>query len=943
MPGLELHADFDRDGRLTRSAAERDARGRWPGAVVVPNMDRDRRRLPAAVADAAMVDPDYDLASALTADDELLPIEVRAAAGALGAGDTLHLRCSGVMHTRVRLSDETGRIVPHRLRAPEIYELPSLPPNRVLPLTLQVRTIAGAAFGRVSNVELSFGGDDQEESRFSLTLLRRDAAGIEHVEDEGRFSVAPFVLADRIAPVRRIYMVRSLSNQPSRTDVGRAARAARVPLVEIDDALTAGDTWIQDQYQHAMLQGPNGWTELILHLPRLRHENSSATVTDNLEDVVNGHFRSTDIGLFRDLWDRVVPVRTEDGTVSRPTFRDLESWVKRAGRVFLASDVLNAYGADADRSWTWTLPGALGDLLVGLDEELRRLGRAIAEARRGASTQRDAQLTAQEAAARSLVDAVKAEFRVTGAQTSDPVIESDLAGQRVRLRASIAQRLLDRGDQMHASQNYGGNLEATPPVPGAPLGAIIVGNATDADTGQELVDPDLLRVFAKQQKQPIVEIDTAWLKVGHIDEMMGVVPSSRAGGGFAVLHASSKAALELLEQATTRHLLGLPIEHPTRVTAGRAPSGVLPRPMVEGSAPVTRLFRGKAWLHIHRPATRGQVADHVEPPAIYVELCRAFGTTTDDTGFSVHRIGFVPGEGDDRRYPADITAIELLWAETDASNRSSNATYDTHLLEPSRETLRDALPGVAVLPIPVVFDRTHDADRFQRSYRFSPTTAFTPDMVNLQVLNGHLLVPKPYGPRMRVDDAIAVVREAMTALDVPGGIKARVGRRLVAARRMTRGEYWVERVHPASVISSSGSIRGSYGGMLTKEDVIAVFRDSFPGADAAERERRIVEPNRRHFDAQGYLRRDFSLFQFDDGMVDLFELWVAAVAAELGVRLHFVDSWSYHLYDGEIHCGTNVLHGPPPWTAGMPKVWDAPDHAFRSRTFEFEEDVVESG
>jgi len=68
----------------------------------------------------------------------------------------------------------------------------------------------------------------------------------------------------------------------------------------------------------------------------------------------------------------------------------------------------------------------------------------------------------------------------------------------------------------------------------------------------------------------------------------------------------------------------------------------------------------------------------------------------------------VPGEGEDRRYPADITAIELLWAETDASGWSSNDAFDTYLLEPSRETLRDALPGVAMVPIPVVVDRTHD-------------------------------------------------------------------------------------------------------------------------------------------------------------------------------------------------------------------------------------------
>jgi hypothetical protein len=213
----------------------------------------------------------------------------------------------------------------------------------------------------------------------------------------------------------------------------------------------------------------------------------------------------------------------------------------------------------------------------------------------------------------------------------------------------------------------------------------------------------------------------------------------------------------------------------------------------------------------------------------------------------------------------------------------------------------------------------------------------------MQVLNGHLLVPRPYGPRMRVDDAIFVVREAMAALELPGGIRARVGRRLVSSRRMTRGEYWVERVHPAAVTSGSGIIITSYGGMQTKDDVIAVFRDSFPGADAAERERRIFEPNRRHFDAQGWLRRDFSLFVIEDGMVDLFELWTAAVAAELGVRLHFVDSWPYHLYDGQIHCGTNVLHGPPPRSAGLPNVWDAPDHPFRAETITFEEEEAVGG
>ena len=73
MPGIELHADFDRDGRLTRSAVERAARLSWPGAVVVANLDRDQRVLPGSVSSGATPGADYDLATAFARDDELLP------------------------------------------------------------------------------------------------------------------------------------------------------------------------------------------------------------------------------------------------------------------------------------------------------------------------------------------------------------------------------------------------------------------------------------------------------------------------------------------------------------------------------------------------------------------------------------------------------------------------------------------------------------------------------------------------------------------------------------------------------------------------------------------------------------------------------------------------------------------------------------------------------
>lgn len=943
MPGLELHSDFDRDGRLTRSEAERAARLLWPGAVVVPNMDRDQRRLPASVSNASMVEPDYDLATMTYGDDELLQVEIHAAPGALQPAETLHLVCSGMMHPRVTLLDDTGRIVPHRLRSPEIYELPTMPASGVMLLTLQVRTIAGARFGRVSDVDVTFRPDsDDEDGRFTLTLLRREASGAEHREDEGRFSVAPFILADRTAPARRLYMVRTPNNVGSVSDVRRAAQAARVPLVEIGHELSGGDKWIQDQYQHALMQGPHGWTELILHLPRLRLDSTAAAVTDNLEKVVDTHFRSRDVGLYRDLWDRELPMRTEDGGVVRPSFRGLEAWVKRAGRVSYVSNLLNLYAADADPNWRPREATGWVDVLIHLDSELTRVHRALDGARSEASSyQRRQQLEAEKAAASTLVNNVKADFPLSDRGSSDPVIESELAGQRVRFRASVIEKLLDRADQMHASQNYGGNIESTPPVRDAPLGKIILGNATQQETRRELVDPDLLRVFGRQRKQPIVEIDTGWLKVGHVDEMMAVVPSSRASGGFVVLHASSKAATRLLQAAEARYLSGLPEKHPDRSRAqgGRSPSGVMSRLMIAGTAPVTRLFRGKAWLHVHKRERYGEQSSGLEPPKIYHRLCQALGSSTDETGFNVHRIGYVPGEGEDRRYPADITASELLWAEADRNGTSSNDFYDSFALERSRQILRAALPDIDLLPIPVIFDRTNDVEAFRRGFE-GATTAFSPDMVNLEFLNGHLLVPKPYGPRMRIDDAIAVVQETMTVLEMPGHVKARVGRRLVASRRMTQADYWVEKVAPAYLTSNIGTIRASYGGMWNKGDVVAAFRDSFPDADATEQERRICEPNRRHFRAEGELKENFSLFRIDDGLVDIFELFVAAIAVALNLRLHFVDSWAYHLADGEIHCGTNVLRDRPSLSPALPNVWDAPNHAFRTQKIEFEEERV---
>ncbi|NEZ66803.1 hypothetical protein D0962_29295 [Leptolyngbyaceae cyanobacterium CCMR0082] len=931
MPGIELHADFDRDGGLTGNPRERTARQNWPGAIVVPNLDRDQRRLPAAVSSSSIPRADYSLATANSGDDELVPLQIKVIAGALGPNESLHIRCPGVMHTRIRLSDSTGQIIPQRLGEPEVFELPPIPPNGRLNLTLQVRTIAGASFGRLSNLELAYRADAREETRFELILFRVDNLGRVHEEDRGRFSVAPFILDDRQAPAVRLYMVNTDANHPSFVDVQNATRAAAVPMVQVPPEISNGDTWLQDQYQHSFLQGPNHFRQLILHLPRLRHENTNATVTDNLEDFVNSHFRSRNIGLYNDLWDRIIVVNTTNGNVLRIDFRAVTDWAKRVLRILDVAERLNHFGKLIDTTWQEINVMFWVDTLNRLRSELARLNQTLDHAIDEARPERAELIRGLKKAAESLVDEVTTEFTVVrGGSGRDLGLRSEIAGQTATINRDTAERLFDRANQMNSSANYGGNVESTPPVPGAPLGKIIIGNFIFGD-GSEFVDPDLLRVLAKQKKQPIVEINTAWLRVGHIDEMMAVVPHGRSD--FSVLHASSRAAMALLQRAETRYRAGLPANHPD--TFRNRPSGVLSRLMNEGSSPVTRLFRGKAWLHNHPPAQRGQIPESHEPPATYIKLAEELSA---GNGFNIHRIGYVPGEGPPRRYPADITPFEIIWAERDARNNSTNDFIDSEFLQPSRVHLQREL-GVPIYPIPVLWDRVDDINRFQEAFWQQPTTAYSPDIANMQVLNNHLLIPKPYGPRMRPRDAMAVVQAAMQDVGVPGTIRAQVGHRLIRQHRMTRAHYWIEKVSPAYLFSPIGSIRASYGGLMDQQDVIDAFKDSFPGASDREIQRRLIIPNRRHFNARGILRRDHTRLLVNDGMIDLFELFTAAIAAHLGVTIHFVDSWYYHIREGQIHCGTNVLRRPRR-RAGLPNVWDIPDVEFRGQILIFEDDEV---
>jgi hypothetical protein len=292
-------------------------------------------------------------------------------------------------------------------------------------------------------------------------------------------------------------------------------------------------------------------------------------------------------------------------------------------------------------------------------------------------------------------------------------------------------------------------------------------------------------------------------------------------------------------------------------------------------------------------------------------------------GISVHELYFWPGEGDDRRYPAAISVEELLYFEPDEHGDSVNDFIEKELLKPVHDQLGRELPGISIYQLPVLFDTIPDLAAWAKGARGAATSAFAPDLVNMQVVNGHLLIPKPYGPRMRPADAIATVRAVLQEKGL-SRLGSRLTPRFLKDKGLDTTTVWMRRT-PQTVVETKpgGTVRLLFSGYQDARDVARAFRDGFPGNDEEKVADRIQRANRDHFRSDGTFRNGWQKLTIPEGTVDIFEAYTEVVLAALGVRPHWVDSWFYHVRFGEIHCGTNVLREPvrtPPWWRIRPKV-----------------------
>lgn len=90
-----------------------------------------------------------------------------------------------------------------------------------------------------------------------------------------------------------------------------------------------------------------------------------------------------------------------------------------------------------------------------------------------------------------------------------------------------------------------GNLEATPAVPGHPLGRILYG--VDRQRKAQL-NPKVISMLESQQIQQPLPLDVGWLVIKHVDEMVNFVADPNDSTKFWTLVPDTNAAIALLSE-----------------------------------------------------------------------------------------------------------------------------------------------------------------------------------------------------------------------------------------------------------------------------------------------------------------------------------------------------------------------------------------------------------
>ena len=889
MSQYELHADYDRDGRVAADKNEYALRDRTPGAEVTPNVDRDDRALPAKVADNPKPTLDWELQTKLAQDNEPARLIVRAVQP-IGPDTQLFLRATGHLREHVRLSDRFGRGI--AMEGYSDFRLALAGPQEEFLVETDVFGATPLA-GSVEGVK--------EPRAIRLTLIANER-GKEPVRlDTGTFTLPQLMVLDDLAPAERLYiaLVANDDNLPSILEVEAAGQKAGVAVLRIPLEVNYDDAWVQDQFQLAWCRTVKGPRRFILHLPRSRSNVAWVGISINLAPFVAKHFPSKDLGLIEDFWRRTFRITDVGGAAHWMNLEESQYAYLEMGRglkvrltlLQMGAELISKLGLGEKSAEAKELKAFQGDVSVlegfGQVRPLQRfvsklLGKAIEKA---SDSQRKATLEERK---RRLGERVSA--ALGGLRMPRPGVLEIPAGpqKKVEIDDAEATRLYDRLEVAHDSTNFGGNIECSPPLPKYLNGKVVVGNASVESGGA--VDSDLLNFLIGQESQEVVEIDTSWLKVAHVDEVMSFVPHKSGAAGFAIIRGSSGLGIALIREALRAYRSELSVNDPHQPPLPKLPEV---RETVRGTHPVTMMLRGRHWTHLHPK----EAFEPLEPPLMFQQLSEwhdlVISPMERDERYQPGPLKATDLEKEGvRRYPAHMSVLEFDFIESGA-----NDEIETNFLTPLEEELTTKFQGVPVLRVPLLFDepgRSQNADgQLELNFRRS-VGSFLPDAANLQVLGYTVLIPRQYGPRMMPEHAAEVVG-AVLAEQWPEFKAPKLNARWFASRGLDKSICWLREESDRQLAHGVTKIAGW-------------FKDGFPkGTEIKEVARRIQAANPGSIRADGKLREGWQRLVIPENTVDLFEACIAAVLDQSGIQVEWVDSWHYHVHGGEIHCGTNVL------------------------------------
>ena len=136
------------------------------------------------------------------------------------------------------------------------------------------------------------------------------------------------------------------------------------------------------------------------------------------------------------------------------------------------------------------------------------------------------------------LDVILNSVRTQNGNYLDPLAEEQWAGPNVYIHTW--------GDGRATAQDYGGNIEITPPLVANgvsyPFGRLYYGAWDNGGPKEEVRDR-----FEAQGVQDPFTLDVQWLCVGHVDEFMSFIPDATAPRGFRLLFADTRVGRSFLE------------------------------------------------------------------------------------------------------------------------------------------------------------------------------------------------------------------------------------------------------------------------------------------------------------------------------------------------------------------------------------------------------------